>query len=190
MKNLPTTLISAQNRVLVTSNAVDALRELLERRKIAIKAYEKAYRALVKENEELKKLKEENRRYKENYGEYVPPYLVLKQMLNSGQIAVGAIAVPPKNFTHPSLLYKHKAKRDAINYWLTLFEELEIIDGSSSRHYIVEMPYRQAKAILQKKIKEIKMKNEDIGYMPDNITCNLTKDEEEEITNEFTKKWN
>ena len=33
-------------------------------------------------------------------------------------------------------------------------------------------------------------KNENIGYVTDSTTCNLTDKEEEEITKEFEERWN
>jgi uncharacterized membrane protein len=38
-------------------------------------------------------------------------------------------------------------------------------------------------------IKGIEMKNETIGYITDPTTCNLTEDEEEQITEELEEKW-
>lgn len=145
------TKITLYNRIDIFNQTVELQRVEIQRQNQLLAGVGAIVSGLMSDRDKVANLLIENMMYKKMYGEFETPLLILKEMLKSGQIKVGGIAVPPKNFKHPAIEFT-KPNRDKVNYWVSLFEEWGIIDNSSSKHYIIEMPHKKAKKILLEKI--------------------------------------
>jgi len=141
-------------------------------------------RALLEANRAVTQMREENEKYKAIYGSFSNPYLILQELYKSGRVGKLRQLIKPEAFRQKSINTKNKKNREPVQYWLALFELWEILDSEGNIRY-AKVSYEKAKKILKEKL----MKNENIGYVKDSTTCKITAEEEEEITEEFTKKW-
>ena len=146
--------ITLYKRVDTSNQIIEAQRQEIQRQKKLVFGLGKIIEKMMQDKEKIEKLEQQNQKYQSMYGEFEVPFLILRELFNSGQIKVGGIATPPTKFKHPAIEYK-KANREKIIFWVTLFEQWGFIDNSSSRHYIIEMPFKQAKQILKNKLGEI-----------------------------------
>jgi uncharacterized protein (UPF0335 family) len=118
-----------------------------------------------KEHEKMLKLYEtaikENRQYKEWYGTLISPILISKELWNNGAVGQFGELIPPTRWRTGKGLSGTGGKT-AIRYWLSLFEELELMRTYGKGSYIAMVGMYEAldviskhKSILKKKVKEV-----------------------------------
>jgi len=145
-------------------------------------------RALLEMRRAVEQKQSENEKFKELYGVFVNPYLVLKELYKSGRVGRLRQLIKPEEFRQKSVNTKNKKNREPVQYWLSMFEYLNIADSEGNVLY-AQVTYEKAKKILKKYLGETVMKN-DIGYVGDNTTAgeSLTEEEKAEITKELEEK--
>ncbi len=140
-------------KVDISNQIVETQRTEIQRQKEVIHGLGKIIEQLMQERQRLRDLEKENSTYKEQYGEFEVPFLIWKEMCRSGQIKVEGIAVPPKEFKHP-VIKQTKQNKHRVTYWVSMFEQWELIDNFSSRHYILKQPWRKGKYIIKRKLEK------------------------------------
>jgi len=130
------------------------LKEKEEEIKILNSKLQKAYEML----KQTKGLVETIKWFEHHYGKGIKPYIVLQQLYKSGRVK-GSVGVDekgywkeqrklvsPRNFK----IYNtsDKTMRDGVNYWLGVFETLEIFDSDTNERYAL-VTYGRAKEILR-----------------------------------------
>jgi len=139
----------------VSNQIVETQKTEIERQNEIIKGLGKIVEQLMHEKQNAKELQDENAKYKALYGEFANPFLIWKEMCRSGQIRVGGVAIPPKEFKNPAIM-QNKKNKHKVTYWISLFEEWGLVDNHQSRHYILEVPWRKGKYILKRKLENKK----------------------------------
>jgi uncharacterized protein (UPF0335 family) len=118
-----------------------------------------------KEHEKMLKLYEtaikENKQYKAWYGTLISPILISKELWNNGAVGQFGELIPPTRWRTGKGLSGTGGKI-AIRYWLSLFEELELMRTYGKGSYIAMVGMYEAldviskhKSILKKKVKEV-----------------------------------
>ena len=145
--------LTLYRKIDISNQIVETQKTELERQREIIKGLGKIVEKLMHEKQDSEELKKENSKYKELYGEFANPFLIWKEMSKSGQIKVGGIAIPPKDFKNPTIKQTKKNKHK-VTYWVSLFEEWGLVNNYESRHYILLTPWRKGKYILKAKLEK------------------------------------
>jgi len=116
-----------------------------------IMRYKREFLSLKKAIDSIKK---ENQQYKNMYGDFSNPYLILFELYLGGRKGNGRQLVKPENFRQKSINTKNKKNREKVQYWLSLFEFWDIIDSDGNIRY-ANVSYEKAKRILKSKLGEI-----------------------------------
>ncbi len=144
-------------------------------------------RELMQLRKDIETIKNENRLYKELYGDQADPFLVLKELYKGGSIAKFKQLVKPEDFRQKSINTKNKKNREPVQYWLSKFEWWGIVDSEGNTLY-ARVTYVKAKKILWSRIMD-----KEIGYMKDCTTCkggeSLSEDDKTAITEELKEQW-
>ena len=90
----------------------------------------------------------ENKAYEEMYGKQGNPFQILKELFNNGKTSLYSPGIAPYKFK----VMKYKENKEPIDYWMSLFEEWNMIDSSQSNYYKLMVTYQNAKKILKSKI--------------------------------------
>ena len=137
--------------------------------------------------------------FEKHYGKGIDPFVVLQQLYKTGKVPSSADSdgwikakrelTPPRKWT----LYNTDDKkfRDGVNYWLSIFKSLKILDSDGNIRYAI-VTYHEANHILENyfKNKNGEEQMENVGEFIDLTTNggeNLTEEEKEEITKEYEK---
>ena len=143
--------LALYRKVDVSNQIVEIQKSEVERQREIIKGLGKIVEQLMYEKQKFLNLEQENSKYQELYGEFDTPFLIWKEMCKSNQIRVGGIAVPPKDFKHPTIEQTKRNKHKVI-YWVSLFEQWGLVNNYESRHYILDIPWRKGKYIIKRKL--------------------------------------
>ena len=122
-----------------------ALDSRVEHAKETILLYKKRLFLLKKE---IDKIRGENEKYKDLYGDFSNPIQIIHELYRGNTISLHSPAVPPKKWKDKSLL------KTGYRKWLSLFEEWGIIDQQKSNSYVVRKTFHEAKRIFFDKLGE------------------------------------
>ena len=121
---------------------VKKLEKAISKSETTLLQLESKFKAMI---DNLQKLKEENRKYKNLYGKLVNPFTILQQLYNTGKIKQGRKLISPRDFKLFNT--KDHSIRTGVNYWLSEFEMLQILDSDGNERYSL-VTYPMAKKIL------------------------------------------
>ena len=108
---------------------------------------------LRKENEELKEI---NQDYKDNYGEYIAPSLILGELYNNGRVAKDTQLIQKSKWKTKYL--KSPKHSRGVSYWLNLFEDWGIFKSYGRGEKFANYSYGKALNLINYKIKKQKVK--------------------------------
>ena len=128
---------------------VKKLEKAIEKSERTLLALESEFKKILEQNE---KFKSENETYRNLYGKLIEnPYTLLQQLYNTGAIKKGRQLISPRNFKIYNT--RDKSIRTGVNYWLSKFEEMRILDSDGNERYAL-VTYHRAKKILEEQINE------------------------------------
>jgi len=131
-------------------------KELLKDKDKYIQHLETQLKTAMKMIEQTKGLIETIQWFERHYGKGIDPFVVLQQLYKTGKVATSATEDgwikakrelnPPRSWT----LYNTDDKRfrDGVNYWLSIFKTLKIIDSDANVRFAI-VTYHQANRILE-----------------------------------------
>ena len=134
---------------------VKKLEKAISKSEITLLQLESKFKIMI---DNLQKLKEENTKYKNLYGKLVNPFTILQQLYNTGKIKEGRKLVSPRDFKMFNT--NDKGIRTGVNYWLSEFEMLQILDSEGNERYSL-VTYPMAKKILNQHYKNSFIKSKD-----------------------------
>jgi regulator of replication initiation timing len=108
---------------------------------------------LQKENDELREI---NQDYKDNYGEYIAPSIILSELYNGGRVAKDTQLVQKSKWKTKYLKSPKYSK--GISYWLNLFEDWGIFKSYGRGEKFANYSYGKALNLIYYKIKKEKVK--------------------------------
>ena len=122
---------------------VDKLQKAIDKSEKTLLALESEFKKLLEFN---LRFKAENEKYKNLYGELIDnPYTLLQQLYNTGKVKKNRQLISPRNFKVYNT--KDKSIRTGVNYWLSEFEKMQILDSDGNERYAL-VTYPMAKKIL------------------------------------------
>ena len=92
---------------------------------------------------------EENKKYKEWYGTLISPVLIAREMWNNGNLGRFDTLIPHTRWK-TGIGLKGKGGTTAIMYWISMFEELELIRTYGKGKYLALMGLYEAIEVLTK----------------------------------------
>jgi len=132
------------------STQLSSDKETLEKAREKIALYK---RDLLSLKRAIEKIREENRKYKELYGDFANPYLILHELYNGGRIGKYRQLIAPSKFKQKSINTNTKSNREPVQYWLSLLEYWGIFDSDRNIRY-ASVSFEDAKKILKSKLGE------------------------------------